>query len=130
VREKVNGNFHPMGESIRCTLSQALEIAKYDRGEGFMLYPMLPNGLYDYNNCCKLKTPYYIGKKKLMRMTAKNVEIMYKDVHHFKEQLSKMWYTAAKCIVKDFNKDAWLQSTDQQRRLVLDNFRWNEHAGA
>jgi len=130
VREKANGNFHPMGESIRCTLSQALEIAKYDRGEGFMLYPMLPDGLYDYNNCCKLKTPYYIGKKKLMRMTAKNVEIMYKDVHHFKEQLSKMWYTAAKCIVKDFNKDAWLQSTDQQRRLVLDNFRWNEHAGA
>jgi hypothetical protein len=127
VREKSTGNFHPMGESIRCTLSQALEIAKHDRGEGFMMYPMLPDGLYDYNNCCKLKTPYYVGKKKLMRMTAKNVEIMYKDVHHFKEQLSKMWYTAAKCIVKDFDKNAWLQSTDQERRFVLDSFKWNEH---
>ena len=130
-RNKESGNFTPFGEAIRCTLEQALEIAKSDRGEGFMMYPMLFDGLgYDFNNCCKLKTDYYVGKKKLMRMTAKNVEIMYKDVHHFKSELSKMWYTAAKCIVKDFNKDAWLQSTDQERRLVLDAFKWNEHAGS
>jgi len=130
VREKDTGNFHPMGASVRCTLEQALEIVRSDRGEGFMMYPMQSNGTYDYNNCCKLKTDYYVGKKKLMRMTPKNVELMYKDVHHFKSELSKMWYTAAKCIVKDFNKDAWLKSTDQERRLILDNFRWNEHAGS
>lgn len=128
VREKDGGYFHPMGSFTRCTLEQALEIVKTDRGEGFMMYPMKSDGSYDYDNCCKLKTEYYIGKKKLMRMTPKNVEIMFKDVHHFKVELSKMWYTAAKYIVRDFNKDAWLQSTDQERRLILDNFRWGDNA--
>jgi hypothetical protein len=45
VREKANGNFHPMGERpTKCTLEQALKITKFDRGEGFMLYPMLSDG--------------------------------------------------------------------------------------
>jgi hypothetical protein len=71
VREKDTGDFYPLSVPTKCTLEQSLVIAKHDRGEGFMMYPMLPDGSYDYNNCCKLKTPYYIGKKKLMRMTAK-----------------------------------------------------------
>ena len=122
VREKSTGNFHPMGESIRCTLSQALEIAKYDRGEGFMLYPMLPDGLYDYNNCCKLKTPYYIGKKKLMRMTAKNVEIMYKNGFEIANTLPEMWYDVPRMIVSNVHKDTWLAMNDQQRRVILEDF--------
>lgn len=65
VREKANGKFHPMGQYIRCNLEQALEIAKHDKGEGFMIYPMLNDATYDYDYCCKLKTPYYTGKKKV-----------------------------------------------------------------
>jgi hypothetical protein len=122
VREKATGDFHPMGKSIRCTLSQALEIAKHDRGEGFMLYPMLPDGLYDYNNCCKLKTPYYIGKKKLMRMTAKNVEIMYKNGFETANALPEMWYDIPRMIVSNVHKDTWLAMNDQQRRVILEDF--------
>ena len=123
VREKSNGNFHPMGAGVRCTLEQALEIAKHDRGEGFMMYRMLPDGTYDYNNCCKLKSDYYIGKKKLMRMTAKNVELMYKDVGHLKPLISAYWYVAAKTIVKNIDKELWLEYTDQQRREILETHR-------
>lgn len=123
VREKANGNFHPMGESHRCSLEHAIEIAKYDRGEGFMLYPMLNDGTYDYNYCCKLKTDYYVGKKKLMRMTDKNVKLMYKDVHHFQPLLSKHWYTAAKSVVRRFDEEVWLQYTDQERRAILETYR-------
>ena len=122
VREKANGKFHPMGESIRCTLEQALEIAKNDRGEGFMMYPMLPDGSYDYNNCCKLKTPYYIGKKKLMRMTAKNVEIMYKNGFEIANTLPDMWYDVPRLIVSNVHKDTWLAMNDQQRRVILEDF--------
>jgi len=123
VREKSNGNFHPMGAGVRCTLEQALEIAKHDRGEGFMMYRMLHDGTYDYNNCCKLKSDYYVGKKKLMRMTPKNVELMYKNAFETANTLPKMWYDVPRLIVANINKEAWLGMIDQQRRLILENLR-------
>lgn len=124
VREKANGNFHPMGANARCTLEQALEIAKHDRGEGFMMYPMFSDGLaYDFNNCCKLKTDYYIGKKKLMRMTAKNVENMYKNGFEIANTLPDMWYDVPRMIVSTVNKDTWLAMNDQQRRVILENLK-------
>ncbi len=123
VREKANGNFHPMGASVRCTLEQALEIAKSDRGEGFMMYPMQADGTYYYNYCCKLKTDYYVGKKKLMRMTAKNVENMYSNPRATAISLPKMWYDAVDYITYHYYKDMWLQSTDQQRRVILEDLK-------
>jgi len=122
-RNKDTGDFTPFGEAIRCTLEQALEIAKSDRGEGFMLYPMQADGTYDYNNCCKLKTDYYIGKKKLMRMQAKNVELMYKNGFEIANTLPEMWYDVPRLIVSNINKDAWLGMSDQQRRLILENLK-------
>ncbi len=122
VREKANGKFHPMGESIRCTLEQALEIAMHDRGEGFMMYAMNDNDDYDYNNCCKLKTPYYVGKKKLMRMTAKFVEMMYTNPASFNNALPDMWYDVPRLIVSNVHKDTWLAMNDQQRRVILEDF--------
>jgi hypothetical protein len=124
VREKANGNFHPMGDrAIRCTLEQALEIAKSDRGEGFMMYPMQSDGTYDYNNCCKLKTDYYVGKKKLMRMTAKNIEIMYKNPDSIAAGLPEMWYAVVQYIAHRCYKDMWLQASDQQRRVILEDLK-------
>lgn len=124
VREKANSNFHPMGDrAIRCTLEQALDIAKHDRGEGFMMYPMLKDGTYYYNECCKLKSDYYVGKKKLMRMTAKNIEIMYKNPLTTAVSLPEMWYDAPEYIVRKITKDAWLESTDQQRRVILEDLK-------
>lgn len=120
VRTKDTGNFYPMGAGSRCTLEQALGIAKYDRGEGFMMYPMLRDGTYDYNNCCKLKSDYYVGKKKLMRMTAKNVELMYKNCFETANTLPEMWYDAPSLIVAHHAKQVWLESTDQQRREFLE----------
>jgi hypothetical protein len=123
VREKDTGNFYTLGEAIRCTLEQALEIAKHDRGEGFMMYRMLPDGLgYNFNECCKLKTDYYVGKKKLMRMTAKNVEIMYKNGFEIANTLPDMWYDVPRVIVSNVHKDTWLAMNDQQRRIILEDF--------
>lgn len=127
VREKANGNFHPMGERpITCTLEQALEIAKHDRGEGFMIYPLIadagnPFGYHNHNHCCKLKTPYYVGKKKLMRMTAKNVELMYNNLPQTISTLPEMWHEVPEQIVQSVHKDTWLAMNDQQRRVILED---------
>jgi len=123
VREKDGGYFHPMGARTYCTLEQALEIAKHDRGEGFMLYPMLNDGTYDHNYCCKLKTDYYVGKKKLMRMTAKFIEVMYNNPDAIATQLPEMWYDAPEYIVRKISKEAWLASSDQERRLILEDLK-------
>ena len=123
VREKDTGDFYPMGEATRCTLEQVLEIAKHDRGEGFMMYPMKSDGTYDYNNCCKLKTDYYIGKKKLMRMTAKNIEIMYKNGFEIANTLPEMWYDVPRMIVSNVEKNEWLSMSDQQRRVILEDLK-------
>lgn len=123
VREKDTGNFYPMGESYRCSLEQALGIAKHDRGEGFMMYQMLSDGTHDYNNCCKLKSDYYIGKKKLMRMTAKNVENMYKNSFETANTLPDMWYDVPRLIVANINKEAWLGMNNQQRRVILEDLK-------
>lgn len=122
-RNKNSGNFTPFGEAIRCTLEQALEIAKHDRGEGFMMYRMQVDGTYNYKECCKLKTDYYVGKKKLMRMTAKNVELMYKNPDSIAAGSPKMWYDVPDLIASNINKDAWLGMSDQQRRLILENLK-------
>jgi hypothetical protein len=122
VREKANGKFHPMGESIHCTLEQARQIADNDIGEGFMMYPMLPDGSYDYNNCCKLKTPYYVGKKYLMRMTAKNIENMYKNPEVIGMLINDAWYDVPRLIVSNVHKETWLAMNDQQRRVILEDF--------
>jgi hypothetical protein len=107
VREKANGKFHPMGESIRCTLDQAREIADNDSGEGFMMYPMLPDGLYDYNNCCKLKTPYYIGKKKLMRMNLTSRQRVKKQRRHMLKQIRLLPQLLLRRLQQTMPKLAW-----------------------
>lgn len=125
VREKDTGDFYPLGGDSRCSLEQALEIVKHDRGEGFMIYPFLNKGenigYYDYNNCCKLKTPYYVGKKYLMRMTAKNIENMYKNPEVIGMLINELWYDVPKLIVSNVHKDTWLAMNDQQRRVILED---------
>lgn len=125
-RDKEFGDFTPFGEVIRCSLEQALEIAKHDRGEGFMVYPLIadagnPFGYHNYNHCCKLKTPYYVGKKKLMRMTAKNVELMYNNLPQTISTLPEMWHEVPEQIVQSVHKDTWLAMNDQQRRVILED---------
>lgn len=117
IREKASGNFHPNNPIGVMTLQEAIDMAKTDRGEGFMLYriddkPKLAP--------CKLKTPYYVGKKKLMRMSAKNIEIMYKNPEDIAKTLPRGWYNAPLDIWRRVYKDDWLSFNDQERREILE----------
>lgn len=118
TREKISGFWWPLGYSPIVTLKTAISMAESDRGEGFMLYPY-----GDYSTCCKLKTPYYVGKKKLMRMSAKNVEIMYKTPHVTQEQLPNMWRDVPDRILLQYTKEQWLSFNDQSRRLILESLK-------
>lgn len=116
VREKATGKYWPMGENKACTLGEALEITEKDRGEGFMAF--LEDS--EYANVCKIKTPYYVGKKKLMRMTAKNAELMYTQTRSIENQLPEMWKFAPQMILEHHSKEVWSRMSDQERRKFLE----------
>lgn len=115
VREKANGNFHPMGTKYTGNLGSVLAAAKLDRGEGFMVYEK-----GNYTQCCKVKSDYYVGKKKLMRMSKANVELMYKYPNSV--TVPEMWRSTAVDITKTFPKDFWLENDAQKRRIVLESY--------
>ena len=120
-REKVGeGVFHPHNLTGVMTLAEAIALAETDRGEGFMVYRKDDDSKLAP---CKLKTPYYVGKKKLMRMTDKNIEIMYKDPYLIAAQLPSLWYEVPEYIVRKVSKDAWLCSLSQQRRIILEDLK-------
>lgn len=109
-----------------CTFGEAKEVAKADRGEGFMIY--------DYTeyidgksvpSICKLKTPYYIQKKKLMRMSKSQVESMYSSGLKLNQILENFDESFRECIigiVTLVDMQVWIEYTDQQRRKVIESF--------
>lgn len=99
------------------TLGEVLELVKHDRGEGFMVYHAA-----DYNSLspCKIKTPYYVGKKKLMRMQAKQIDKMFDQPGWSATVLPYEWRFAIAVITKSFTREQWKALDAQQRRNVIE----------
>lgn len=120
MREKANGHFHPNNPVGIMTLQEAITMADEDRGEGFMVYRVDDKTKLAP---CKLKTPYYVGKKKLMRMSTKNVEVMYKNPNDTTKLLPSMWHNVPFEIMRMFTKEQWLSFNDQMRRAFLEDLK-------
>ena len=123
-RYKDDGMFIPHGDYKEMTLADAIEFTQKDRGEGFMVYNLEEeDSIVRYNTPCKMKTPYYVGKKKLMRMTARNVEFMYDRPDFYAEaNLPAMWSGIPEIITKDFTMQEWLALDSQQRRGIIEGY--------
>lgn len=121
VRSKITGVYTPIIADARkydqCyyegTLKGILAIAAVNRSEGFMVYS-------EEYGVCKLKTPYYIGKKKLMRMNKRDVELMYNRPNAIADKLPVMWKTAVHTIRVGFSYNEWLEIPAQDRRKILE----------
>jgi len=113
TRNKKDGEYIPMGRAYPTTLAGAIEMAKTDRGEGFMLYR-------EDGSVCKLKTPYYVGKKKLMRANKAQVDAMYADPKDYTKNLPAMWSKLPGIITAYVGKEEWLEMNDQQRRECIE----------
>lgn len=121
MREKAgDGTFHPCNGTGVMTLAEAIALAETDRGEGFMVYRKDDDSKLAP---CKLKTPYYTGKKKLMRMSDKNVNLMYDNALAISKALPTMWADAPIEIVGKFTKEQWSSFDDQSRRVILEDLK-------
>jgi hypothetical protein len=122
----VAGKFAPWGimTSKTGTLAEIIELSKADKGEGFMVYKVGENGqILDGNNPCKLKTPYYTGKKTLMRANFGRVNSMYNHTQQFIEhQIPEMFVPVVLAITNSYSMDEWVNTSEQGRRYIIEQF--------
>lgn len=119
VRSHVTGWWLPNHSStVQCSLKGLLELAKIEKHEGWMVYLLNEGGSIISEDFCKLKTDYYLGKKKLMRM--RNVSSIWKQSRSVENTLPDRWKHAVECIKTTFTEDQWKDMTDQQRRIYLE----------
>lgn len=122
-RNKKTGAFEPFGvgpqDVYLGTLKGILAIAEINQGEGFMVYDLHNDPMRLAP--AKIKTPYYVGKKKLMRAGKNVVESMYCDPRGYElNYLPKMYTGVAQKIVSTYGKQFWLELNDQARRKVIE----------
>lgn len=120
-RHKPDGHFSPYGKSEDIyvgTLKGILAIAEVNTGEGFMVYDI--HNDTDALRPAKIKTPYYVGKKKLMRLSKKNTAMMYNDTVKFAEGLPKMWQDVPRLLVMKNPDGYWNEMSESSRRTALE----------
>jgi hypothetical protein len=120
-RVNSNGNFYPAISNRNendvwypnTTLGTMLEIVKQVKHEGFMLYT-------DDGRVCKLKSPYYVGKKKLMRAKDKLITELWNEKGL--DNLPKMWHPIVSKLIRDVWEADWRAMPEQDRRKVLESY--------
>ena len=111
------GEYTPVGGfKTVTTLEEAIKIAEEYKGEGFMIYDS--NG-----ECCKLKSPYYVGKKKLMRMKDSAITKLWTTGKV--DGLPEMWQNVSHDLVRTYSGNYWLELHEQDRRKVLEDLFGN-----
>lgn len=123
-RDNITGKFLPgmiqeMYQIGGLTLQDAINYAQTDRGEGFMLYTQDADG--NFSETCKLKTPYYVGKKKLMRMSKANVHFMFNSPTATIASLPSMFEIVVRAILDSSTLEMWTHTPEQYRRKFIES---------
>lgn len=71
---------------------------------------------------CKLKSPHYLTKKFLMRMSKGKVDDMFANPDKYKQTVDEEFYGIVDHITKEFDKEEWKEYSDQQRRKVVEDY--------
>lgn len=104
--------YHIGVNRMEMQLGEALEFVKTNLGEGFMLYD-------EQGNCCKLKTPYYVGKKKIMRAGPKLVQKIFEGEV---DMLPVEWHNPVNQMIRDEWPSSFNMIDAQARRLILEKY--------
>lgn len=93
------------------------ELLKRCKHEGFMVR--------DYSTgetLCKLKSPFYLSKKFIMRLGKTKVEAMFEDPEKMKEIIDEEFYGVIDEIVHEHSMEDWRSLSDQARRDFIEDF--------
>jgi hypothetical protein len=118
-----DGVTFPKGDYIESTLADILELKKTDRGEGWMVYKLVEDTYIDYlGNCCKIKSDYYVQKKKLMRAGKNTVAEMYANTEKYIQSFNPEFAKVIQCVVSSEHQELWSSAGDQERRKIIEQF--------
>lgn len=124
IRYNDCGKFDPHGEGIECTLQQALQIAKHDRGEGYMLYLMDEDSHSElnYEYFCKVKSDHYRARKALIRMSSSTAKtILQTELYKYQQKMNlpDNFKLYAELLLNKISVDDWISFTSEQRFATL-----------
>lgn len=104
------------------TFRQVLELLDDCDHEGYMVR------LADTEETImKLKSPYYLTKKFLMRMGQKKVEVMFDNKEEFLKTIDEEFYTVVHYITRWYDAESWKKRTDIERRVIIESYFDNIH---
>lgn len=96
--------------SFECRFQVILDVLKNVRHEGFMIKLV---GGDDF--VCKLKSPYYLNKKRAQRLSA---EKLFSD--SWREYFDDDFYATIMEIRKDWDKERWSELAEETRSAVFE----------
>lgn len=95
----------------------AMEVVKKVKHEGFMIRDAFTGA-----TIMKVKSPHYLVKKFLMRMSQKKVDFMFAEPDKFREWIDEEYYGLHTWIVGNFSSNTWVAMDDQNRREVIERY--------
>ena len=99
------------------TFKEAHIMAQECKHEGFMIRDANTD-----ETIMKIKSPHYLTKKFLMRMSAKKVEQMFNEKEEFLKSIDEEFYHVVHYITRWFTVERWTAYTDAERRAVIEMY--------
>lgn len=98
--------------------SDVVEMSKYCKHEGFVVRETN----YPFNLLLKIKSPYYLAKKFLMRGGNKKWDMIWDNPNNAKQIVDEEYYTLLEWLRNKFTKAQWAALDPQERRKEIENF--------
>ncbi len=98
--------------------SDVVEMSKKCKHEGFIVRETN----YPFNLLLKIKSPYYLTKKFLMRGGDKKWDLIWDNPKNAKQIVDEEYYTLLEWIRNNFTKTQWAALNQQERREKIENF--------
>lgn len=98
--------------------SDILREIKEVRHEGFAIYDPITQEMV-----AKIKSPYYLSKKAMMRMGTNKANWMFDNPDGFRmKMLCEEFYKIHDYILEEFTKEQWLGYAEQDRRKIIEEY--------
>jgi hypothetical protein len=111
----IGGAMRP--EVFEGTFGQLWHMVRECRHEGWMVI-LAETG----ETVMKIKSPYYLSKKFLMRMGQKKVTAMFEDKEEFLKTIDEEFYPVVHYITRWWDAEKWQATTEADRRAVIEKY--------
>lgn len=70
----------------------------------------------------KLKSPYYLVRKAMLRMGKNRANLMFNSPSEFKKQIDEEFYDLHEFIISNYTNEEYISFNEEKRREILENY--------